>query len=113
MKHSIEKYLEDVRLSILDIQRYVKDVTSDDELSANQLLFDALCRRFSIIGEAIYQADKLYLTVNITDKDKIKGLRHVIVHDYDTVKPENLWRIIQDKRPLLQTEVEELLNRLD
>lgn len=43
MKHSLEKYLEDVRLSILDIRIYVRDVNSGDELATNQLLFDALC----------------------------------------------------------------------
>lgn len=35
----------------------------------------------------------------------------MIVHDYDTVKPDTLWQIIQDKLPLLKTEIEELLSR--
>jgi uncharacterized protein with HEPN domain len=86
MKHSIAKYLEDVRLSIEDISLYTKGVSTSSQIEDNQMMFDALCRRFAIIGEAIYQADKLELTLNITDKQKIKGLRHIIVHDYDLVR---------------------------
>ncbi len=59
MKHNLPKYLEDVRLSIGDIEDYIINVSSAEELEKNQLLIDALCRRLSIIGEAVAQADKL------------------------------------------------------
>ncbi len=52
MKHNLLKYLEDINLSIGDIESYVAGITLSKELEQNQLLFDAVCRRFGIIGEA-------------------------------------------------------------
>ena len=109
MKHSIEKYLEDIRLSINDIELYTLSVSTSLDIENNQLLFDALCRRFAIIGEAPYQADKINNTIPISDKNKIKGLRHIIVHDYDMVRASDLWRIIQKNLPILKEEVIKLL----
>ena len=109
MKHSIEKYLEDIRLSINDIELYTLSVSNSLDIENNPMLFDALCRRFSIIGEALYQADKLDNTIAISDKNKIKGLRHIIVHDYDMVRASDLWKIIQKNLPLLKAEVIKIL----
>ena len=111
MKHSVEKYLEDILLSINDIEIYTKDVVSLINIQQNQMLFDALCRRFAIIVEALYQADKLNPAIEVTDKKKIKGLRHIIVHDYDMVRPTDLWRIIKNNLSVLKTEIETLQNK--
>jgi uncharacterized protein with HEPN domain len=111
MKHSILKYLEDIRISILDIERYVEGISSSLEVEKNQLLFDALCRRFAIIGEAIYKAEKSGQVLEITDKKKIMGLRHIIVHDYDLVRAADIWEIIVNKLPVLKKEVESALNQ--
>jgi len=109
MKRSLLKYLEDIRLSIADIESYVTTVTSSKAIEENQLLFDGLCRRFAIIGEALFQANKIK-DIPVTDKTKIIGLRHIIVHDYDSVRAPDLWKIIQNKLPLLRKEIEQLLN---
>ena len=109
MKHNVLKYLEDIRLSILDIENYVANIASAKQIEENKLLFDALCRRFAIIGEAVYQADKIDKHLPITDKAKIKGLRHIIVHDYDLVRATDLWIIISKNLPILKTEVDALL----
>jgi uncharacterized protein with HEPN domain len=58
---------------------------------------DALCRRFAIIGEALYQGNKINENLSITDKNKIISLRHIIVHDYDVVRAQDLWAIIINK----------------
>lgn len=79
MKHNVEKYLYDMLQSKNDIEIYIKDTKSYLDIENNQILFDALCRRFSIVGEALYQADKLLPTIAISDKNKIKGLRHIII----------------------------------
>jgi uncharacterized protein with HEPN domain len=110
MKHSAKKYLEDIRLSILDIENYSKGVTTAIELEENHLLFDALCRRFAIIGEAVYQAEKAGFSLPLTDKKKIMGLRHIIVHDYDLLRAGDIWAIIVNKLSVLKKEVELALN---
>ncbi len=112
MKHSIAKYLEDVKLSIGDVERYVTNITSYRQIEENDMLFDALCRRFAIIGEAIFQIHKINTQISITDKLKIMGLRHIIVHDYDKVRPDNIWLIITNNLPLLKKEIALLLTEL-
>ncbi len=112
MKHSIAKYLEDVRISIEDIENYSTGVNHAAQIENNQMLFDALCRRFAIIGEAIYQVDKLDPDIKITDKNKIKSLRHIIVHDYDAVRAPDLLIIILKNLPILKSEVTGLLDIL-
>lgn len=113
MKHNIAKYIEDVRLSIEDIESYTTNVKEVTQIENNQMLFDALCRRFSIIGEAIFQADKIDPSLAITDKTKIKGLRHIIVHDYDLVRAADLFMIITKNLPVLKFEVIALLKFFD
>ena len=111
MKQSLPKYLEDVRLSISDIESYVSRISTIKAIEENHMVFDALCRRFAIIGEAIYQANKIDANIEITDKNKIIGLRHIIIHDYDVVKAQDLWQIIVNKLPLLKNEIEKLLKK--
>jgi uncharacterized protein with HEPN domain len=113
MKHSVRKYLEDIKISIQDIENYTVTVKAVIELHQNQLLFDALCRRFAIIGEAVFQIDKIDKAILITDKLKIKGLRHIIVHDYDMVRPPDIWRIINKNLPLLKVEINELFEKYE
>ncbi|HMR91306.1 MAG TPA: DUF86 domain-containing protein [Chitinophagaceae bacterium] len=113
MKHSIAKYYEDIRLSIEDIESYLINISSVKQVEENQMLFDALCRRFAIIGEAVYQADKLNPSIPITDKNKIKSLRHIIVHDYDLVRESDIFLIAINKLPILKSEIETLLKAFD
>ncbi len=110
MKHNIEKYLEDIRLSIINIETYTISITSFHQIENDYVLFDALCRRFSIIGEALYQADKIKSDIPISNKNKIKGLKHIIVHDYDMVRANTLWLIIKKGLPILKEEILKLLN---
>lgn len=113
MKHNIAKYFEDVRLSIEDIESYLTNISSVKQVEENHMLFDALCRRFAIIGEAIYQADKLDPSISITDKHKIKSLRHIIVHDYDLVRESDIFLIATKKLPILKLEIEILLKAFE
>ncbi len=78
-----------------------------------QLLFDAVCRRFGIIGEALYKANRLERNLSITDKDKIIGLRHIIVHDYDVVRVTDIWLIIKNQLPVLKSEIGEILKKFE
>jgi len=111
MKHNVQKYLEDIRLSILDIENDTEKITSAKQIEENQLLFDGLCRRFAIIGEPVYRADKIDKHLPITDKRKIMGLRHIIVHDYDLVRAADLWTIINKHLSVLKAEVEAILKQ--
>lgn len=71
MKHSLSKYLEDILLSIGDINNHSKNINSVKELEGNLLVYDAVCRRFAVIGEALYQANKIKPDLIITDKKRL------------------------------------------
>jgi uncharacterized protein with HEPN domain len=45
----------------------------------------------------------------ISDHRDIIGLRNVIIHNYDDIDRQRIWRIVQDARPILQREVTVLL----
>ena len=97
----------------MNIESYIVNISSAKEIEQNQLLLDALCRRFSIIGEALYKANKIDDDLSITDKRKIIALRHIIIHKYDIVSPGDLWVIIVNKLPVLKKEVEDILKRFE
>jgi uncharacterized protein with HEPN domain len=109
MKKEIKTYFEDVLFSINRIEHHVKSINSFSEFKQNITVYDAVERRVSIIGEAIWQANKINNNLLINDKEKIIGLRHILTHDYDLVNPEIIWKILEKNLPILKEEVEILL----
>lgn len=105
MRLEVLKYLSDILLSIEVLEQYSVQVKSFGEFESNMMLVDAVERRLSIIGEALYQANKLDNTLAITDKKKIMGMRHILVHDYDKIQPEILYTIITKNLNQLKAEV--------
>lgn len=112
MKHNLNKYLNDILDSIESIERYVAAVEKPSQIEDDPLLFDALCRRFSIVGEALYKANNIDRKLPITEKEKIIGLRHILVHDYDTIDVFQLWIIIKNKLNLLKQEIQSIITTL-
>ena len=109
MLPEILKYLNDIDFSIERIHYHVKSISTIKQFSEDYTIYDAVERRFAIIGEALWKADKMYATLAITDKKRIIGLRHILTHDYDLVSPEILWKIIERNLPVLQKEVSAIL----
>lgn len=62
--------------------------------SADEDLRDAVIHRLQIIGEAAYHVgEELKSRHPEIEWFKIQGLRHKIVHDYDTLDDETIHRI--------------------
>ncbi|MBX9782279.1 MAG: DUF86 domain-containing protein [Chitinophagaceae bacterium] len=47
----------------------------------------------------------------LTDKSKIAGLRHIIVHDYDKVDDLLIFSVLKKHLPLLNNEVVQILTK--
>lgn len=109
MNPDIAKYLEDIRLSIGIIEHHISDVPSFDAYQNEITKVDAVERRLAIIGEALFKADKLDKLLPVSDKAKIIGLRHILVHEYDLIEDATIWNIIHKNLPLLKQEVTTLL----
>ncbi len=109
MNPDIKKYVDDILFSIFTIEKYVENIPSLSEYELDQKTIDSVERRLAIIGEALFKADKINELLNITDKRKIIGLRHILVHDYDLIDDSTIWLIVQKNLPVLKQELIRLM----
>lgn len=105
MHNDIPKYLDDILFSITRIEFHLKEIKSYPEFKDAWTVYDAVERRLAIIGEAVWQIEKIDNEFSFTDKKKIIGFRHILTHDYDLVSPDIIWRIIENNLPVLKAEV--------
>jgi uncharacterized protein with HEPN domain len=109
MKLEVLKYLSDILYNLNAMDLYRQEARSVENIRQNQMLRDAIERRLCNVGEALYQANKLDKDLPITEKRKIMGMRHVLVHDYDKVNPETIYTIVNKHLDLLRQEIETIL----
>ena len=112
MSIDIRKYLEDILLSINAIEFHTQKVSNLQEYENNLTVTDAVERRLGIIGEALFQLNKVDNQIPITNKSKIISLRHTLVHSYDLIEDATIWNIIFKHLPVLKLEVTAILNNL-
>jgi uncharacterized protein with HEPN domain len=93
--------IEHILEAIAKIQRYTAGM-SQEAFAADDLVVDAVQRNFTIIGEAARQ-----VPAEIQGKHPeipwalMQGMRNIIVHEYDAVKLDVIWRTIQNNLPPL------------
>ena len=109
MKHDVRKYLTDVLEAIELIRIHVAGINDLTAYKANVTVKDAVVRRLTIIGEALYQTRKQDRNIAINHKENIIGLRHILVHDYDIVEDKLIWSIVTTYLDPLYIEVEKFL----
>lgn len=82
-----------------------------EDYKADRMLRSAVERQFEILGEALTKLRALdpEIAERISDQRKIVSFRNVLIHGYDSVDDEITWRIVTEKLPILQRELEELL----
>ncbi len=110
MNVEILKYLEDIHQSIKEIYEFIP-------VERNFILFQndlktrkAVERNLEIIGEAINRILKTQPDFPISDSRKIIDTRNRIIHGYDSVTADILWLIINRYLPVLEEEVNQLLD---
>lgn len=98
-------YIADIIDAIDHIETYCKGV-NEEKFSRNIQLQDAVIRRFEIIGEA---AGKIPYELRMKFSDvpwkKIVAQRNLIIHDYATVRSEEVWIVIQNDLPILKRQL--------
>jgi len=110
MEKSSKVYLEDIVNAIaLILEDYVAGVNFK-EFSSDKKTQDAVIRQIAIIGEAIGKLDKDYIKAHpqLPGKEAV-AMRNVLVHDYDWVDTEEVWRTIENDLPKLKAVTEEIL----
>lgn len=75
------------------VDSYVQNV-SEEQFVANQQLQDAIIRRLEILGEAAGRvSEEGQAELADVPWSKIKGLRNRLVHEYDNISLEVIWRV--------------------
>jgi len=102
-------YLKHVRDAMKKVMKYLEN-KNKEEFIKNEILQDAVIRQLEIMGEAV---KNLSLRI-ILDNPQIPwkgmaGLRDVLIHGYDKVNLEIIWKIAREDVPKTFKKIEDLI----
>lgn len=110
MDNNIKTWIYDILSSINEIESYYVDTPKMFEIYQNDLRTKrAVERNIEIIGEAMSRILKENSGIQISNSRKIVDVRNRIIHGYDSVSDDVVWGILVKNLPVLQKEVEILL----
>lgn len=105
--HDLQKYIFDVMEAINNLESFTTGITLE-KLEVIEFKW-ATERGISIIGEALYKANKINKDLPISNLKNIIGMRHIVVHDYDMIESERLYITIKKYIPTLKEEIVKIL----
>lgn len=111
MDNEIKAWLYDILNAIMEIDSFFIDRPKDFENFRHDLRTKrAVERNIEIIGEAMNRILGRYSEIQISNSRKMVDARNRIIHGYDSVSDDIIWGIMVKYLPLLQIEIEKLLN---
>ena len=85
-----------------------------EELVADKLKYYGIVKNIEIIGEAAYKLTKVFCRQHPeTPWEFITKMRHVLVHDYYQIKPQEVLNVIQDDLRPLRNQIVGYLSDVD
>lgn len=101
--------LELIREAITNIETFLAGTATCETFAANKILCHAVVYNLQCIGESVYRLSTEFTSSHPQmDWDAIKGLRHVLVHDYYSVNMETVWMILERDLPKLKDYLKEV-----
>jgi len=101
---------------ILDAIALIRDYTEGldfDAFAANVEKQDSVMRRLEIIGEAVKGVpDHVRVKHSAVSWRDIAGARDILIHEYFRVDLEMAWDMVRKDLPLLESEVQSILQEL-
>jgi len=81
------------------------------DYAASKLLRSAVERQFEIIGVALAVLRRQFpdVAARMPDLAKIIGFRNILVHEYEEIRTDAVWRTVQVDLPALLTVLNQLL----
>jgi uncharacterized protein with HEPN domain len=111
MDSDIKTWLFDILNAIMETESFFNDTAKEFAKYQSDLRTKrAVERNIEIIGEALSRILNRDETIVITNSRKIVDTRNRIIHGYDTVSDDIIWGIVIRHLPILQIEIENLLN---
>ncbi|MCE2963840.1 MAG: DUF86 domain-containing protein [Chitinophagales bacterium] len=104
-----KKYLKDILDSIDSIDEHLENRRIFSEYIQNKTKRRAVERELEIIGEALNKLLKINPIIQISFSRIIVDLRNKVIHAYDTIDNELIWKIIMKDIPVLKSEAEVLI----
>ena len=93
--------LRDIQVSALLIRQYASHLDAE-ALAENKMIQDAVIRRFEIIGEAAARTSESFrLQFPALPWQVMKAMRNLLIHEYDSVDTDILWKTLADDLPQL------------
>ncbi len=109
MPHDPRAAVFDMQQAIERAQRLVRGL-SKEEFSGNETVQWAIFSQIIILGEAAGRLDKDYQSRHSDIPwASITGMRHRLVHGYDSVDWERVWRTLIDDLPRLLAQLASLI----
>ncbi len=105
------KYLFDVSSSIKSIDFHLSSKRDYNLFIGNLTIQRAVERELEIIGEPISKLLKLEGAIQISYSRMIVDLRNKIIHSYNSVNNDVIWKIIIKDIPILEKEITALINQ--
>lgn len=98
-------YLQDILTSINKIENYLKDISNETFLR-EPMRQDAIIRHLEIIGEAATKISKDFLVQypHFPIKEAV-SMRNFLIHGYDQVDVNVVWKTIQNDIPFLKNQL--------
>lgn len=108
MKKDSSLYLEDIIQAIRRIEKYIKDV-SFNQFIQEDMRHDAVIRQLEIVGEATNKLSKEFHTLHPHFPiQQAIAMRNFLIHGYDDVDLEVVWKTIHTDLPILKKEIESI-----
>ncbi len=77
------------------------------------IIFFGFVKHVEIIGEAVYMLTKEFKEAHPeVEWEVIEGMRHVLVHGYYQIKPEQIWQTIEEDIPELKPQIQKIYDSL-
>ena len=110
MKLESKKFLYDIQTSISAIDVHLQGKRDYNYFISNKTARRAVERELEIIGEAMNRFLKLEPNIQITYARLILDLRNKVIHSYDSVNNDIIWKVVIKDIPILKEEIELLLS---
>jgi uncharacterized protein with HEPN domain len=112
MEAEIKTWLADIKQAIVEINSFLPTTRDFSQFKNDLKTRRAVERNIEIIGEALARILKKEDALKITNARRIVDTRNRIIHGYDSVSEDILWAIICRELPLLEQEVDALIESL-
>lgn len=103
-------YFFDIADSAKLAVKYLSDISYREFLQETSKQ-DAVIRRIEIIGEAANRiSEESKSKYNHLPWNKMKGMRNLLIHEYDEIDLKNVWDTVKNDLPKLILDVEKILS---